>query len=959
SAALVRQYLMEGWYPTGAPVPANAFTPSAALLRALMINSGNDNFAAYTFPDNNIGWGRILLDDILFFPGDTRRTVMADEPDGIATGEVREYEVYVSGSTEDLKISLVWPDPASSPAAGSNLVNDLDLVVTQGATTWLGNVFSGGQSITGGTKDGVNVEECVRRATPTVGHYTIRVEGANVPFGPVPYAIVVSGVLGGDAGVLALDRASYSPGSSLGIRVEDTDAGGSVTVSVESTTESTPENIVITGSNGVYEGSVPLTFSTPTANGQLSVADGDVITVTYVDANPSHTTIATASVEADDPEITDVVASPAGNSVLVSWTTDVLATSRIEFGTTTALGTFSTEDASLVSSHAHEVKGLQPETTYYFDVLSSTHEGNEVRDDFGGMHYRFTTGKRPDVLLVNSDPNTTLNFDYYHQAMASTGWTYDVWNKAQADDPEIGDSNSGLRSYKAVWWQVGWEKYPQFERAERDSLALFHDGGARIAWVSHDVAWAFSNLTSGFYSANRLQWLQDYWHGAYNSDPATWSLNLGYVGDPISGPYTAGISYTPFRSGAAGDEVTALNGAGTGTPLWRNNDAIAGDVGVRWESSGPLGTLGNGVWGGQTTRTASMFFEWINLNAASPNNSVRNDVLDRTLIWLIGGDHPDATVTAPNGGQNFTTSPVSIAWTASTDTGNGRNLAATRLEYSDDGGMSWNLITSSPGTSPYSWNVSALPTGDRYRVRVVVDDDGSPSLGGADASDADFTIAIPGNETRGPVVIAGSPGITPNPAAQPAPIALAATVSDVLTGGSNVVAAEWSTGGSPAPAGTGTAMTGVFSSSTVDVSANVDTSLLSPGTTSLWVRGQDAAGNWGEATELSIFVNGAATDAPLDLPADRFALAQNQPNPFGPDTRIAFALPAATDVSLAVFDVTGRRVRTLVAGARPAGRHEITWDGTNDQGDRVASGVYFYRLAAGAEEAERKMIRLR
>lgn len=954
SATLARQYFTDGWYPTGTAVPANAFTPSAALLKAMMVNSGVDDFSSYSIPDNNIGWGRILLDNVMFFPGDTRATVVLDEADGVTTGEAREYQIYVPSSSEDLKITLVWTDVASTPTAAINLVNDLDLVVEQGATTYLGNQWSGGQSVTGGTADDRNVEENVRRATPVVGNYTIRVEGANVPFGPQPYALVVSGALGGSAGVVTMDAASYGPNESLAIRVEDTDAGGSVSVDVSSTTEAAGETFLIAGSGGVYEGSVPLTLEgTSSSDGRISVSEGDVLTVSYVDSSPSHTATATATVDADDPEVTAVSVTAKDVSAIVHWSTNSAATSQVEFGTTPALGSFSTLDASLTSSHAHQVTGLTAETTYYFDVLSQDHQGNLVRDDFGGNHYQLTTGKRPDVLLVNADPNTVDNFDRYDTAFNTTGWTYDQWNKDEADLVLLGDSNSGLRSYKAVWWQVGWEQYQTFKKPARDSLEALHNGGGRIAFVSHDVAWSYSDPSSGYYGFNKWQWFQNTMHASWDSDPTTWSSIVGVVGDPISGGHVGGMPYTPHRDGAAGDEITKLDGSGTASYVWRNNDTSADDISVRWESGGNLGTLGQGVWGGMPTRTVAMFWEYLGLNNASD----RADVLDQTLQYLIGGDHPDAAVSSPNGGESFVSSPVSISWTEATDTGAGRNAATTRLEYSDDSGMSWNVITTSPGSSPYAWNVSALPTDTNYRVRVVVEDDGAPVLSGSDTSDNDFTIAIPGNETTGPVVVAGSPSVSPTPIDIGGAATLTATVSDALTGGSNVVAAEWSAGASPAAAGSGTAMTGAFSSVQESVSAALDTNTLPGGATFLWVRGQDAAGNWGNATAHAVQVNGGAVDVALgEGPVTELALAQSFPNPFADNTRIHFALPTTENVNLQIYDVGGRLVRTLMDRTVAAGRHRVAWDGRDNAGQTVASGVYFYRLVAGDQERERKMV---
>jgi hypothetical protein len=91
----------------------------------------------------------------------------------------------------------------------------------------------------------------------------------------------------------------------------------------------------------------------------------------------------------------------------------------------------------------------------------------------------------------------------------------------------------------------------------------------------------------------------------------------------------------------------------------------------------------------------------------------------------------------------------------------------------------------------------------------------------------------------------------------------------------------------------------------------------------------------------------------------QFVLRQNAPNPFNPATRIAFTIPEACRVQLAVFDAAGRRIKELVNRRLPADHYEVLWDGTNNRGTRVASGVYFYRLEAGRNAATRKMVLLR
>jgi PA domain-containing protein/flagellar hook capping protein FlgD len=87
-------------------------------------------------------------------------------------------------------------------------------------------------------------------------------------------------------------------------------------------------------------------------------------------------------------------------------------------------------------------------------------------------------------------------------------------------------------------------------------------------------------------------------------------------------------------------------------------------------------------------------------------------------------------------------------------------------------------------------------------------------------------------------------------------------------------------------------------------------------------------------------------------------LGDNQPEPFGPATTIRFSLERAAGGELSIFDLSGRRVRLLAGGWLEAGPHSLTWDGTDDQGRRMAPGVYFYRLTAGSFAGTRQMVML-
>lgn len=119
-----------------------------------------------------------------------------------------------------------------------------------------------------------------------------------------------------------------------------------------------------------------------------------------------------------------------------------------------------------------------------------------------------------------------------------------------------------------------------------------------------------------------------------------------------------------------------------------------------------------------------------------------------------------------------------------------------------------------------------------------------------------------------------------------------------------------------------------------------------------------AQSTYDEATqsEMSIdFTMGSAGTPPL--PESLTSLG-NTPNPFNPTTTIRFAVPngPARDYSVLVYDVAGRLVRTLRSGQVPAGVHNVLWDGRNDRGVSVGSGVYLYRVTVGQDRVTGKMV---
>lgn len=94
-------------------------------------------------------------------------------------------------------------------------------------------------------------------------------------------------------------------------------------------------------------------------------------------------------------------------------------------------------------------------------------------------------------------------------------------------------------------------------------------------------------------------------------------------------------------------------------------------------------------------------------------------------------------------------------------------------------------------------------------------------------------------------------------------------------------------------------------------------------------------------------------------PVKQVELHGNYPNPFNPDTRISFSLPAQQNVCLEVYNIRGQEVKSLANGKMTEGLHTIVWDGTDSQNKSVGSGLYFYRLKTADAEFNRKMVLLK
>ena len=98
------------------------------------------------------------------------------------------------------------------------------------------------------------------------------------------------------------------------------------------------------------------------------------------------------------------------------------------------------------------------------------------------------------------------------------------------------------------------------------------------------------------------------------------------------------------------------------------------------------------------------------------------------------------------------------------------------------------------------------------------------------------------------------------------------------------------------------------------------------------------------------------TDTQNDALPVSCVLHQNYPNPFNPMTNIAFDLTSGAEVALEIYNILGRRVKTLFSGYLDAGLHRFEWDASNDKGQGVATGVYFYKLTTSSQSVTKKML---
>ncbi len=280
---------------------------------------------------------------------------------------------------------------------------------------------------------------------------------------------------------------------------------------------------------------------------------------------------------------------------------------------------------------------------------------------------------------------------------------------------------------------------------------------------------------------------------------------------------------------------------------------------------------------------------------------------------------PFVRLTSPNGGERWATgSPHALTWIA-------LGVARVKIEYSTDGGSNWNVVnTVDAASGSYSW---AIPLAESDRCLVRITD--AEATERTDSSDAVFTIMQPYITVTAP-----NGGETWNAGGVQTIQWSSDGVDKVRLEYSVDSGLSWNRIANNYPASNG-------SYSWIP---------LQVGSTLCTVRVVDTSHESVSDTSDGVFRIVQILSVGEDMPR-AFSVAPNHPNPFNPSTTIAFTLPERSPVTVAVYNVSGQRVATLLDRTVPAGRHSVIWNASG-----MSAGLYFCRVSAGREERTVKML---
>jgi len=451
--------------------------PSPALVKAALINSAEEldeaNGGPSPVPNNDEGWGRINLENIVVtnVNNTSRFYQYLDQTVLLTNSQVYAQHIFVEGSDQPLKVTLAYTDVPGFPGALPALVNDLDLeVVGPDGTLYRGNQFGAGESVPNPpSSDKLNNVEGVFLSQPAPGDYLIRVRGSKIVQDArldsaavdQDFALVTSGNLTRPgAGIILLDRPSYSAPGVMQIEVLDAARAASNTLSVLVTnlTEQKGTTVLLhaAGNYGAFTGAVA-TVTGVAAAGQIQIANGDNLEADYFDSSGMKR-IATAVADLVPPVISAVATTTDVGVLTITWQTSEPASSIVHYGTNSSNLNLGVTNAALVTSHVVKLNRLVPGQTYYFSVSSSDAAGNTATANNSGNYFTLIGVVTPTVLLVDAydtaaeeaNGATVIPDSAYTNVLSAAGVRYGFWKVNVRGYPQLAD----LQPFPVVIWRL-------------------------------------------------------------------------------------------------------------------------------------------------------------------------------------------------------------------------------------------------------------------------------------------------------------------------------------------------------------------------------------------------------------------------------------------------------------------------------------------------------------------------
>jgi C1A family cysteine protease len=506
------------------------------------------------------------------------------------------------------------------------------------------------------------------------------------------------------------------------------------------------------------------------------------------------------------------------------------------------------------------------------------------------------------ILLVDDDDGESKE-TFFIQSLENNGYIFDVWDESVHGSPSAAE----LADYHIVIWETGISG--SIGSANQAAVSTYLDGGGRALFTGQDIGWYLMDSDDATEADALFYWF--YLHANYVQDDAGYRSLTGFPGDPVGD----GLSFDIGGGDGSNDQdyPSEIFGLDETYDVFEYAPGVIGAI--RCESPHRMLYMAFG-------------FEAINTQAD------RDTVMRRTVEWLAGGSYPDVeppliAIDRPKGGAQWQIgSNGEIQWNATDNCG----TCSIDIMLSRNGGVTFpeTLATGEANDGIYVWPVTGPPSSQAKVTVIAYDPNNNCS---ADTTGADFFIkdevdvAVHSYDTR-------------------------------WTG--DCVEVTWS-------------LVDLGPLVTFDVSRQERTpgrERYQPVPDPDIIRNEnefilrDHAVEPGRTYDYRVVVleDGEAVtsfETTISVPAAVFALDQNYPNPFNPRTTIRYSIDRDALVVLSVYDVSGKLVRNLVNRKLAAGGYTEAWDGRDENGGEVVSGIYFFRLKAGNRMLHRKAVLLR